>query len=1116
LTGTGDGIACQAVVDSLNKGFLLALYSGDGDTWDWGAASERAFRSSYIPSLNNPSRLPIVISISCGNGWFDNKTQTYGDGGVDCFAERLLVAPSGGAIGCIASPRVTGGGASTAFGPEIIKSAFANGSSFLGELMLEAKTRHLMNLGSVSYVRQFNLFGDPCLNFILNQYAISLPDIVIRPYHVKVSPEFPTPGGSLSVTGVVWNASGVYIGAVDVGLYSGHPDSGGTLIDSQTLTEVYPWEQRTVTFSVGVLTPGDMKVTLVADPSSSLGEIDESNNSVEVAAYVYPCQDGFPIKVSDTVKGQVVADLDNDGEPEILVTSGASMAQAIDLSGSTLWERKDLGLAQWFEGVEPSAGDLNGDGTTECVIPIKSGVMVVEGATGITRWKNYTDYPCLSPVITDLDDDTSLEILLGTYSFTYSKIYAFDASGSRRWTYNVPGSGEKLTGMVICDAELDGKKEIVYSTDKGKLTCLTCETEPPTVAWTLTLSTQQVFSIVGGDLERDGSVEIVASHDSTMSIVDALNGGIKDQISVSPCLWSMSLGDVDKDGVLEILCGSSCGEIGEIDQGVMTLDHYVNGTPFRAPVLADLDADGSDEIIFAVEEGLIEIINLDGSDQVSPIPMKGSCVVTPIIDNIDSDANIEVVAGSIDSLLFVLDLATEGGMIEWSCAGGSAFRTGLHAQPLFGTISGNLTLSGRLDVVGDIQVPSGATLTLERCTDMRFIKDAVSPSGISPGRCEIIVDGGFVARGTHSGRIRLGPVQYPPVKNTWMGIVVKPGASASFTEAEISGAVTAIECQTQEVCISECTIKNSSIGVKVVSSDPLIDSNVFTSNDNGISASGGSPTIVNNKIMSSIYNGIILSSACNALLEANEISLTTQGNGMAVYSSTPVIRRGNRLQSSALCGIYLSNSSPSIDSCWIGYNGDCGLKVASGSAPVVSKTSIVSNRYGVGVYSNSNPVLGNIQTGQGGLNDIRQNTQYAIYNRTANRIKAQMNWWGGEPQPSMFYGQMDYSSWLTEPPAGVEDRPGETRLMQALYPNPFSQAVRLSLMVKPSDLPVTVSIYDVSGRLVKKMGSGYATGKVNLEWDGRDMFGNRAGSGTYFIAITSRSGAQSRKVVLLR
>jgi flagellar hook assembly protein FlgD len=71
--------------------------------------------------------------------------------------------------------------------------------------------------------------------------------------------------------------------------------------------------------------------------------------------------------------------------------------------------------------------------------------------------------------------------------------------------------------------------------------------------------------------------------------------------------------------------------------------------------------------------------------------------------------------------------------------------------------------------------------------------------------------------------------------------------------------------------------------------------------------------------------------------------------------------------------------------------------------------------------------------------------------------------------------------------------------------------------VRAEGEPLTVSIYNVGGQLVRILhdGPAPAAGGV-LVWDGADASGERVGSGTYFCV--ARSGAESArgKVVLLR
>lgn len=83
-------------------------------------------------------------------------------------------------------------------------------------------------------------------------------------------------------------------------------------------------------------------------------------------------------------------------------------------------------------------------------------------------------------------------------------------------------------------------------------------------------------------------------------------------------------------------------------------------------------------------------------------------------------------------------------------------------------------------------------------------------------------------------------------------------------------------------------------------------------------------------------------------------------------------------------------------------------------------------------------------------------------------------------------------------------------------PNPFRGRadIRFSLG-RPA--VVSLSVYDVSGRLVKQVAeSGYPAGNHSLVWDGSDSHGNRAGAGIYFYRFISGEITRTGKMSLLR
>ena len=1120
-TSEGDLQAMQAMDDLLNEGRLFVMYCGHADRWDWGGPLERVYRSSYVGGLDNPDRLPIVLSISCYSGWFDNVTETYGDGGVDCFAERMLVESDGGAVACVASTRSAGGSSSTEFTSEIIRAAYVNGSTYLGELMLEAKIRHLCRLGSIEYVRQFNLFGDPCLNFVLNEYVIDSPDLTVRPYHLDVSPEFLKDHEPVVVRAEVWNAAGTGIDEFDVALYRGDPEAGGQLLATRTLIDFWGWERRQVTFEVSEVLSGNLEIFVVADPGGLVAENDEDNNTASLATYVYPCQQGFPVKLGEDVKGQVIADLDSDGDMDILVTSGGTLAQAISHDGTTMWLRDDLGTEEWFENLEPAACDLNGDGAMEIITTTKTAVYVLEGATGATIWKRYTDNASVSPLVADLDHDGNFEIILGTYNFMNSKVYALNTSGGYRWIYALPSSFGVVTGLVCADYDQDGYLEVTISGSgsSSNLRCFSCCDDPdeqPHSMWSVTLAEQGIPSAVGADLERDGNLEIVAASGSSVYVIDAMTGQIEDSIELPYPPSALSIADTDNDEILEILCVSDMGYLYRIDDMSIVLELDLEGTPVGAPIAVDLNGDGMIEIVTSLHEGQLRIVTPQGADFISPVPIRDMCYSTPTAGDIDLDGRIEVFAGSTDSVLFALDLGVISGRSEWPCAAASSIRMGVYAQPFTGMLTDNFVLYGRVDVVGDVIIDEGCGLTLERGTEVRMLSRDIFGGGSASELIEFVVRGDLVSRGSSLYPVTLTGIAYPPEPDSWVGIVIEGEGTATITQTVIEDAVTGLDCRTSGIYVSESVIRNCVLAVKVDEVSPLIDSNELSYNTYGISANGGSPVIVGNDISYNSYAGIVMSDACTATLDDNIISHTASGSGLCCYSSNPTLMGGNRFEHNAQNGIYLGTSSPVIDSCWVGHNGDCGIKVAFTSVPIISKTSIVANNVGVGIYNSATPVLGDVYGGVGGQNDIRNNNTYAIKNYTPNVIMAQSNWWGTDnPEPGIFLGLVDYSFWLTIAPAGVDDEIGRQDLV-SLYPNPFLHELGLHFSITAKDVPLEVDIYDVRGKLVRNILSAGEPGAVTVTWDGRDHNGYRVASGTYFIAVRSPRESLTRKVVVLR
>jgi len=84
-------------------------------------------------------------------------------------------------------------------------------------------------------------------------------------------------------------------------------------------------------------------------------------------------------------------------------------------------------------------------------------------------------------------------------------------------------------------------------------------------------------------------------------------------------------------------------------------------------------------------------------------------------------------------------------------------------------------------------------------------------------------------------------------------------------------------------------------------------------------------------------------------------------------------------------------------------------------------------------------------------------------------------------------------------------------------PNPFNPATAIRFGL-PDAGPVTLRVYDASGRLVRTLARDevFAAGYHAVTWDGRDAAGHPASSGLYFYALDAGGSRHAGKAVLLK
>ena len=114
----------------------------------------------------------------------------------------------------------------------------------------------------------------------------------------------------------------------------------------------------------------------------------------------------------------------------------------------------------------------------------------------------------------------------------------------------------------------------------------------------------------------------------------------------------------------------------------------------------------------------------------------------------------------------------------------------------------------------------------------------------------------------------------------------------------------------------------------------------------------------------------------------------------------------------------------------------------------------------------------------------------------------------GDGLVRLYIGMSDLTECVCEAPVSVRFLPA--------WPNPFNPVTTIGFELDMTG-PVSLRIYDATGRLVKTLANGiFETGLHEKVWNGTGDYGQRVSSGLYFARFESGQFRQTQKIVLLR
>lgn len=355
------------------------------------------------------------------------------------------------------------------------------------------------------------------------------------------------------------------------------------------------------------------------------------------------------ILYSDKVTYPAVADIDSDGKQEIIV-SNEDTVRAFEGNGDHIWTYTGITDAK----NTPTIGDVDGDGEQEVVVEThNSKLYILDAASGDYEWE-YTaaDIIVSPPIVADIDGDGKQEIVFGDgyYLSEDRHIYALNGA-TRDELWKVTPGGHNIW-QAMADVDGDGKQEIIGVNGDG---VFALNAESGSMLWQKEYRNAVCLPAIA-DLDNDGELEIVFGTwyyegfggINRSYVIDAATGDLEWYYDLDDWPGQSSAGDVDGDGVLEIVFNTLNQDVYCLDRydgwsyprdgnGAMRDNHYI----ISAVAIADVDNDNNLEIIVGSTEGYLDIFS--GSGSLEKRYNLGGIVENPATGDVDDDGKAEIV-----------------------------------------------------------------------------------------------------------------------------------------------------------------------------------------------------------------------------------------------------------------------------------------------------------------------------------------------------------------------------------------------------------------------------------------------------------------------------------------
>ena len=330
-----------------------------------------------------------------------------------------------------------------------------------------------------------------------------------------------------------------------------------------------------------------------------------------------------------------------------------SLREALRLGLAVVSEVWSHSTDDWVTSVH--AADIDGDGDIEVLVGSREGSVRVLTRKGIVKWQFEERSDWFGTVfgVNTAESITGARVIVGSRD---NKVYAFNETGQKLWSY----TAEQVVRRVRAyDIDHDGNVEVVFGSEDWSVYVLS--SIDGTLLWRYRTN-GWVRAVFSADIDGDGEIEtLAASGDKHLYVLDS-KGQLKQKYNVESKIHAIYAVDLDRDGIVEILIASDAKDIYALTPDRQKKWSFSPENRIHSISVEDFNKDGYLEVIAGSEDE--HIYFLDHQGRLLWKHFLGSRIFSIFAIDLDRDGILEILVGSDDDNVHLLRVELTEGLLS--------------------------------------------------------------------------------------------------------------------------------------------------------------------------------------------------------------------------------------------------------------------------------------------------------------------------------------------------------------------------------------------------------------------------------------------------------------------